>query len=108
MGLPECRCEPAPRSNGGAPDEPVRHSTITTPTTRTIGEPIEWDWYFVKRRHLPIARRGLSIALGVLAVILPLQGFIGDSVVAYVAKYKTPQFEAQEGKLEAQHRLQHL
>ncbi|HEY1774956.1 MAG TPA: cytochrome ubiquinol oxidase subunit I [Solirubrobacteraceae bacterium] len=54
-------------------------------------------WYFVKRRHLPVARRGLSIALGTLAVVLPLQGFIGDNVVAYVAKYKTPQFEAQEG-----------
>jgi cytochrome bd ubiquinol oxidase subunit I len=54
-------------------------------------------WYFVKGRHLPIARRGLSVALGSLAVILPLQGFIGDNVVAYVAKYKTPQFEAQEG-----------
>jgi cytochrome bd ubiquinol oxidase subunit I len=54
-------------------------------------------WYFVKGRHLPVARRGLSIALGALAVILPLQGFIGDNVVAYVAKYKTPQFEAQEG-----------
>jgi cytochrome d ubiquinol oxidase subunit I len=54
-------------------------------------------WYFVKRRHLPLARRGLSIALGALAVILPLQGFIGDEVVSYVAKYKTPQFEAQEG-----------
>jgi cytochrome d ubiquinol oxidase subunit I len=54
-------------------------------------------WYFVKRRHLLLARRGLSIALGSLAVILPLQGFIGDEVVGYVAKYKTPQFEAQEG-----------
>ncbi|HEX4752659.1 MAG TPA: cytochrome ubiquinol oxidase subunit I [Solirubrobacterales bacterium] len=54
-------------------------------------------WYFVKHRHLPLARRGLSIALGALAVILPLQGFIGDEVVSYVAKYKTPQFEAQEG-----------
>jgi cytochrome d ubiquinol oxidase subunit I len=54
-------------------------------------------WYFVKRRHLLLARRGLSIALGSLAVILPLQGFIGDEVVSYVAKYKTPQFEAQEG-----------
>jgi cytochrome bd ubiquinol oxidase subunit I len=54
-------------------------------------------WYFVKRRHLALARRGLSIALGALAVILPLQGFIGDEVVSYVAKYKTPQFEAQEG-----------
>jgi cytochrome d ubiquinol oxidase subunit I len=54
-------------------------------------------WYFVKGRHLPVARRGLSVALGALAVVLPLQGFIGDNVVAYVAKYKTPQFEAQEG-----------
>jgi cytochrome bd ubiquinol oxidase subunit I len=54
-------------------------------------------WYFVKRRHLPIARRGLSIAIGVLAVILPLQGFIGDSVASYVAKYKLPELEALEG-----------
>jgi cytochrome d ubiquinol oxidase subunit I len=54
-------------------------------------------WYFVKRRHLPLARRGLSIALGALAVMLPLQGFIGGEVIAYVVKYKTPQFEAQEG-----------
>jgi cytochrome d ubiquinol oxidase subunit I len=54
-------------------------------------------WYFLKRRHLPIARRGLSIGLGTLAVVLPLQGFIGDSVVSYVAKYKLPQFQAQEG-----------
>jgi cytochrome d ubiquinol oxidase subunit I len=54
-------------------------------------------WYFVKRRHLLLARRGLSLALGGLAVILPIQGFIGDEVVSYVAKYKTPQFEAQEG-----------
>jgi cytochrome d ubiquinol oxidase subunit I len=54
-------------------------------------------WYFVKRRHLPIARRGLSIALGSLAAMLPLQGFIGTNVVAYVATCKLPQFEAQEG-----------
>jgi len=54
-------------------------------------------WYFIKHRHLPIARRSLSIALGTLAVVLPIQGYIGDSVVLYVAKYKLPQFEAQEG-----------
>jgi cytochrome d ubiquinol oxidase subunit I len=55
-------------------------------------------WYFVKRRHLPIARRGLSIALGILGVIVPLQGFIGDSVAGnYVAKYKLPELEAMEG-----------
>lgn len=54
-------------------------------------------WYFVKNRHLPVARRGVSIALGVLAVILPLQGFIGDNVAAYVIKDKPPQVLAMEG-----------
>jgi cytochrome bd ubiquinol oxidase subunit I len=55
-------------------------------------------WYFVKRRHLPIAKRSLSIALGTLAVVVPLQGFIGDHVAGdYVAKYKLPQIEAMEG-----------
>jgi cytochrome d ubiquinol oxidase subunit I len=43
-------------------------------------------WYFVKGRQLPLARRGLSIALGSLAVVLPVQGYIGTNVVAYVAK----------------------
>jgi cytochrome d ubiquinol oxidase subunit I len=55
-------------------------------------------WYFVKRRHLPLARRSLSLALGTLAVILPLQGFLGDNVAGeYVAKYKLPELEAMEG-----------
>jgi cytochrome d ubiquinol oxidase subunit I len=55
-------------------------------------------WYFVKRRHLATARRGLSIALGTLGVIVPLQGYIGDHVAGdYVAKYKLPQLEAMEG-----------
>ena len=54
-------------------------------------------WYFVKNRHLPVARRGVSIALGVLAVVLPLQGFIGDNVAGYVVKYKGPQALAMEG-----------
>jgi cytochrome d ubiquinol oxidase subunit I len=54
-------------------------------------------WYSLKRRHLPIARRGLSIALGTLAVVVPLQGFLGDTVAGYVAKYKLPELEAIEG-----------
>ena len=55
-------------------------------------------WYFVKRRHLPIARRGLSIAVGTLAVVVPIQGFLGDTVaLGYVAKYKLPELEAMEG-----------
>ena len=52
----------------------------------------------MKNRHQPIARRGLSIALGTLAVIVPLQGFLGDTVaLGYVAKYKLPELEAMEG-----------
>jgi cytochrome d ubiquinol oxidase subunit I len=54
-------------------------------------------WYFVKRRHLPIARRGLSVTLGVLSILVPLQIYIGDHVAGYVATYKLPQLEAMEG-----------
>jgi cytochrome d ubiquinol oxidase subunit I len=55
-------------------------------------------WYLVKRRHLDVARRGLSIALGVGAVLLPIQMYVGDTVVnTYVVKYKLPELEAMEG-----------
>jgi cytochrome d ubiquinol oxidase subunit I len=55
-------------------------------------------WYMVKRRHLEIARRGLSIALGVAAVLIPIQMYIGDDIVGtYVAKYQLPKLEALEG-----------
>jgi cytochrome d ubiquinol oxidase subunit I len=55
-------------------------------------------WYFVKRRHLLLARNSLSIALGSLSLLVPLQGYIGDTVASgYVAKYKAPQSVAEEG-----------
>jgi cytochrome bd ubiquinol oxidase subunit I len=55
-------------------------------------------WYLVKRRHLPVARRGVSVALGVMAILVPLQMFIGDHVAGdYVFKYKPPQAVAMEG-----------
>jgi cytochrome bd ubiquinol oxidase subunit I len=54
-------------------------------------------WYFVKGRHLPVARRGLSVALGVLALAVPVQMFLGDSAASYVAKYKLPELIAMEG-----------
>jgi cytochrome d ubiquinol oxidase subunit I len=55
-------------------------------------------WYLVKRRHLPIARRGVSVTLGVLALLVPVQMFIGDHVAGdYVFKYKPPQAVAMEG-----------
>jgi cytochrome bd ubiquinol oxidase subunit I len=55
------------------------------------------SWYFVKRRDLPVARRGLSVALGVLAVAVPLQMYLGDSAASYVATYKLPELIAMEG-----------
>jgi cytochrome bd ubiquinol oxidase subunit I len=55
-------------------------------------------WYLIKRRHLPVARRGVSVALGVLALLVPVQMFIGDHVAGdYVFKYKAPQGLAMEG-----------
>ena len=55
-------------------------------------------WYLVKRRHLQIARRGVSVTLGVLSILVPLQIFIGDTVAGgYVAKYKLPEIEAMGG-----------
>jgi cytochrome d ubiquinol oxidase subunit I len=55
-------------------------------------------WYLVKRRHLPIARRGVSVTLGVLAILVPVQMFIGDHVAGdYVFKYKPSQGLAMEG-----------
>jgi cytochrome bd ubiquinol oxidase subunit I len=58
-------------------------------------------WYFVKRRHLPLARRGLSVALGVLSILVPLQIFLGFHVIGYEAKYKLPELLAQEGNWKA-------
>jgi cytochrome d ubiquinol oxidase subunit I len=55
-------------------------------------------WYLLKHRHLDIARRGLSIAIGTAAMLLPIQMYVGDTVVGtYVAKYQLPKLEALEG-----------
>jgi cytochrome bd ubiquinol oxidase subunit I len=59
-------------------------------------------WYLLKRRHLPIARRGVSVTLGVLSILVPVQMFIGDHVAGdYVFKYKPPQAVAMEGNWNA-------
>ena len=54
-------------------------------------------WYLLKRRYQPMAHRGLSIALGVLSVLVPVQIFIGFNVVQYVVKYKGAEALAMEG-----------
>lgn len=55
-------------------------------------------YYLVKGRELGLARRGLSVTLGVLAILVPIQMYIGDTVVGdYVVKDKLPELEAFEG-----------
>jgi cytochrome bd ubiquinol oxidase subunit I len=55
-------------------------------------------WYLIKDRHLDVARRGLSIALGSAAILLPVQMYLGDTVaVQYIEKYQMPKLEALEG-----------
>jgi cytochrome d ubiquinol oxidase subunit I len=54
-------------------------------------------YYLVKGRALPFARRSVSIALGVAAVLLPVQVFLGDSVANHEFPYQPSKAEAVEG-----------
>jgi cytochrome d ubiquinol oxidase subunit I len=54
-------------------------------------------WYLLKHRALPFARRTLSIALGVLAVLMPVQLYVGDSTAAFMGAHQPAKLEAFEG-----------
>jgi len=55
-------------------------------------------WYLVRRRHLDVGRRGLSIGLGAAAILLPLQLYLGDGLAFnYVGPYQLTKLEAFEG-----------
>jgi cytochrome bd ubiquinol oxidase subunit I len=54
-------------------------------------------WYLVKGRATPFARRSVSIGLGIAAIVLPLQIFLGDHVAAHVLPYQLSKLEAIEG-----------
>jgi cytochrome d ubiquinol oxidase subunit I len=55
-------------------------------------------YYLVKKRALGFAKRSLSIALGVAAILLPLQIFVGDSTAVNVTvPYQLSKLEAWEG-----------
>jgi cytochrome bd ubiquinol oxidase subunit I len=54
-------------------------------------------WYLVKGRALPFARRSVSIGLGIAAIVLPLQIFLGDHLAAHVLPDQLPKLEALEG-----------
>jgi len=54
-------------------------------------------WYLVRGRALPFARRSVSIGLGIAAIVLLLQIFLGDHLAAYVLPDQLPKLEAIEG-----------
>jgi cytochrome d ubiquinol oxidase subunit I len=54
-------------------------------------------WYLVKGRALPFARCSVSIALGVAAILVPLQVWVGDHVAGAVLPSQQSKFEALEG-----------
>ncbi|MBF9066687.1 cytochrome ubiquinol oxidase subunit I [Streptacidiphilus fuscans] len=56
-------------------------------------------WYLVKQRTaaFPLARRCLSIALGVLALLMPIQLYVGDLTAVFDGQHQPAKLEAFEG-----------
>ncbi|MEU6200671.1 cytochrome ubiquinol oxidase subunit I [Streptomyces sp. NPDC047061] len=56
-------------------------------------------WYLVKRRAsaLPFARRTLSVALGVLAILMPVQLYVGDATAVFMGGHQPAKLQAFEG-----------
>jgi cytochrome d ubiquinol oxidase subunit I len=55
-------------------------------------------YYLVKGNALPFARRSVSIGLGIAAIALPLQLYLGDAVAGRIDfVYQLPKVEAMEG-----------
>lgn len=54
-------------------------------------------WYLIKNRSVRFAKQSLSIALGVAAVLMPLQLFLGDQVGGHVLGAQLSKLEAVEG-----------
>ncbi|MFF0782986.1 cytochrome ubiquinol oxidase subunit I [Streptomyces sp. NPDC003720] len=63
-------------------------------------------WYPVKNRvHArPMARRCLSIALGVLGVLIPIQLYVGDGTAVFMGQHQMPKLEAFEGNWKSDRR----
>jgi cytochrome d ubiquinol oxidase subunit I len=54
-------------------------------------------YYLIRGRALPFARRTVSIGLGVAAILLPVQVFMGDQVAAHLFPAQPAKAEAAEG-----------
>src|SRR5947209_6998361 len=54
-------------------------------------------WYLLKRRYLEFARRTFSLGLGVIAILIPLQLLMGDTVAFATESKQPPKMLAAEG-----------
>ncbi|MDH6708377.1 cytochrome d ubiquinol oxidase subunit I [Kitasatospora sp. MAA19] len=54
-------------------------------------------WYLVRQRSLAFARRTLSLTLGVLAVLMPVQLYAGDETAVFMGQHQPAKLEAFEG-----------
>lgn len=54
-------------------------------------------WYLVKGRAKGFARRSMSIALGIAALLMPVQLYLGDNVAGHELPYQLSKLEAIEG-----------
>jgi cytochrome d ubiquinol oxidase subunit I len=54
-------------------------------------------YYLIKGRALPFARRSVSIGLGIVAILIPLQVFIGDHVASIEFAHQPSKAAAVEG-----------
>ncbi|MEU5345650.1 MULTISPECIES: cytochrome ubiquinol oxidase subunit I [unclassified Streptomyces] len=54
-------------------------------------------WYLVKGRAKGFARRSMSIALGIAALLLPVQLYLGDGVAGHELPHQLSKLEAIEG-----------
>jgi cytochrome d ubiquinol oxidase subunit I len=59
-------------------------------------------FYLARGRYRPFSRRSLSIAMGLLAILLPWQLFIGDNVAATMFKYQPFKMITVEGNYNSQ------
>ena len=59
------------------------------------------SWYLLKRRHLPFARRCLSMSLGFATLLIAVQVFLGDLLYGVMLQHQPAKMQAAEGFWEA-------
>ena len=54
-------------------------------------------WYLIKGTHQEFARKTFSMGLGVIAILIPLQLFVGDSLAVFMGGHQPAKLQAIEG-----------